>query len=144
MVGGVDARFAPTQQRIHSRQQLGKGEGLDQIIVGAVLQPFDAVADRGRADRIRTGVSICAARSALSTDSPSSTGSMRSRMMRSKVPSVARNRPSWPLRRLLDAMALLREALGEIGGRFAVILDQQDLASHGRSVKLQLTSRGGK
>ena len=34
--------------------------------------------------------------SAFSTERPSSAGSMRSRMMRSKLPSVARNRPSWP------------------------------------------------
>src|SRR6478672_3854065 len=46
MVGGVHPRFAPTQKRVHAREQLGEGEGFDEIIVGAALEALDAVADR--------------------------------------------------------------------------------------------------
>ena len=37
--------------------------------------------------------------------------------------------------RLLDAMALLGQALGEIARGFAIILNQQDLAAHKPSVR---------
>src|SRR5690348_11440707 len=48
MVRGVDAGFAAAEQRVHARQQLGKGKGLHEIIVGPALKTFDAVADRGK------------------------------------------------------------------------------------------------
>ena len=37
---------AAPQQRLEPRQQLGEGEGLDQIIVAAGAQAFHAVVDR--------------------------------------------------------------------------------------------------
>jgi hypothetical protein len=38
-------RLAAPQQRLHARQQLGEGEGLDQVVVRALLQALHAVLD---------------------------------------------------------------------------------------------------
>src|SRR5436309_11234003 len=38
--------------------------------------------------------------------------------------------------RLFDAMTFLGQSLGEIAGGFAIVLNQQDLAAHKRSVRL--------
>ena len=38
-------RAATAQQRLHPREEFGKGEGLDQVVVGAAFQPAHAVFD---------------------------------------------------------------------------------------------------
>ena len=50
VVGQLQAGFlggiaAAAQQAAHPCQQLGKGEGLDQVIIGAQFQAVDAVID---------------------------------------------------------------------------------------------------
>ena len=131
MVGGVDARLAAAQQRVHARQQLGEGEGLDQIIVGAAFQPFDPVADRGQrgqdqdrrldlrgAQRLEHGQPVEDRKHAIEDDEvEAAVGGAEQTVL--------------AVGRLLDAMAFLGQALREVGGGFAVVLDQQDLASHG-------------
>ena len=42
----LGSRLAAAQQRADARQQLDEGEGLDQVIVGALLQAFDAIVER--------------------------------------------------------------------------------------------------
>ena len=79
------------------------------------------------ADRISTGVSICAERSAFRTESP---------IERRKHPvehdkverSVGRPEQTvLTVTGLFDGMPLLQQAFGEVSSRFGIVFDQQDL-----------------
>ena len=87
------------------------------------------------ADRISTGVSICAARSAL--QHRQAVEHRQHAVEDDEVEAAVGGAEQAVLAvgRLLDAMALLGQALGEIGGGFAIVLDQQDLAAHEPSVR---------
>ena len=135
MLGGIDAGFAPTQQRIHPRQQFREREGFYEIIVGAAFEAVDAVADRGqrgedqdrrfdvrRAQRPEHRQAVDHRQHAVENDE------VEAAVGRAEQAVLA-------IGRLLDAMALLGQALGEIGRGFAIILDQQNLAAHKPSVR---------
>ena len=77
----------PRAQQLHldARQQLARRERLDQVVVGAGLQPLERASSPARADSIMTGMSRVAssARSARSSPKPSSSGIITSVSTRS-------------------------------------------------------------
>ena len=133
MVRGIDPRFAPAQKRVHARQQLGEREGLDQIIVGAMLEALDPVADRGQRRENQHG--RLDARGTQSLEHRQPVEHRQHAVEDDEVEGSVggAEQPVLAIGRLLDAMAFLGQPLGEIGGGFPVVLDQQDLAAHGPS-----------
>ena len=83
----VRARVAP-QQGAHPGQQLGEGEGLDEVVVGAVVEARHAVLERvagGEHEHAGLGLAIAggSARIWRQTSRPSMPGMVRSRHTRS-------------------------------------------------------------
>jgi hypothetical protein len=77
------AAAAAPQQGAHPGQQFGEGEGLDQVIVGAEFETFDAVFDvvaRGQEQHRHVAAGACADWQHLPAIQP---GSMTSRISRS-------------------------------------------------------------
>ena len=70
---------------MHARQQLAGRERLDQVVVGAGLEPLDRASSPARAESIITGTSVVAgsARSAASSPKPSRSGIITSVSTRS-------------------------------------------------------------
>ena len=60
------------QQRADAREQLAQRERLDEVVVGAGVEPGDAVVDSPRAVSISTGVRSPPSRSRRHTSRPSS------------------------------------------------------------------------
>ena len=130
MVGRVDPRLAPSQQRIHPRQQLGEGKGLHQIIVGTRFESLDPVADRGEGGEDQDRRLDLRGAQRLQHRQPVERGKHAIENDEVETAVGRAEQPVLTVGRLFDAVALLGEALGEVGGGFAIILNEQDLPSH--------------
>jgi hypothetical protein len=95
-----DHRLGPSRmppgERAHARRQLVEIERLDQVVVGAGVQPGDPIGDGVAAVRISTGRRSPRRRIAVSTPSPSRRGRPRSSSSRSCTLSASAASAAWP------------------------------------------------
>ena len=124
---------AAPQQRLDPRQQLGEGERLDQIVVAAGAQALDAVVDRaqraqdedrgphlGRAQGRDHGEPVHARQHAVDDQRV--------------IAAVGRHEQAVaPFGGMIDDIAAFAKTFDDIGGGFAVVLDDENLHhnSHG-------------
>lgn len=114
-------------QRIHAGQQFGKREGLHQVVVGAGVQPVDAVGDaaaRGQHEHRRAD--------AGGADRPQDTDAVQPGQHAVQDHQVVgfpggEEQPILAGQGLVHDMTGLGEALGKVVGRLAVIFHDQDL-----------------
>ena len=114
------------RQRIDARQQLGEGEGLHEIVVAADVESVDAIvnaAQRGEEDdrhlvtdrpqRTHQRQTVEAGKHAI--DDQDVVGFAH--RLGKTIASIVQG---------LDDMALLGEAVGDVGGGFGIVFDDQD------------------
>src|SRR6185369_11114555 len=130
MIGRVDSRFATAQQCIHPGEQLGEGEGLDEIIVRSGLQALDPIADGGERGQDKNGgVDL---RGPKRPEYGNAVEDRQHPVENDEVEAAVGGPEQAVLtvRRQLDAMTFLAQALGEIAGRFAVVFNEKDFTAH--------------
>jgi hypothetical protein len=76
--GCIAAGLRAPRERLEASEQLAERERLDEVVVAAGFEPFDAIVDLPSALKIKTGVVFADARGARITVRPSIPGSMRS------------------------------------------------------------------
>ena len=130
MIRRVDARFSAAEERVHAGVELGEGEGLHEIIVGAAFESLDPIADRGQCGKDEDGRFNM--RGAKRPKHGQAVQDWKHPVENDEVEAAASGAEQAILtvRRLLDAVPFLGEPLGKVRGSLAIILDQQDLAAH--------------
>src|SRR6185312_8545966 len=131
---GLRARRAAALKRLDAREQLGKGEGLGEIIVRPALQPLhplvgraerrkdnDRRVDAGRANSAQHRETVHSGKHPVEHDRRV----MAIGRMEEPIASVAGD---------VDDIAVLLEALGDIIRRGRIIFDDEDFLRHGPSL----------
>ena len=124
------ATIDATEDRIDPSGELGEREGFDEIVVGAGVEPVDAVIDRaqrGEDERRRRN-----ARGANRTEHRQPVEARQHAVRYDQVEdTLARQeQPIAAIAAGLDDIARLPQPLGEVGGGRGIVFDDQDLAGH--------------